>query len=101
MLRETVYTMIVAIGFYSPQGRNAKLETSVLGHIFSNFYIRVTFTAELTAVNLLSSAGVVTAAGVSRAVVASGEPAWVLRVGSMWPVVCLQLLKVSHSLHIA
>ena len=54
MLRETVYTRIVAIGFYSPQGRNAKLKTSVLGHIFFNFYIRMTFTSELTAVNLLS-----------------------------------------------
>ena len=54
MLWETVYTRIVALGFDSKQGRNAKLRPSVLRHIFSNLYIRMTFTAELTAVNLLS-----------------------------------------------
>ena len=48
------YTRIVAIGFYSTQGRTAKLKPSELGHIFSNFYIRTTFTTKLTAMNLLS-----------------------------------------------
>ena len=51
MLRGNVYTRIVAFGFYSTQGRNAKLRPSVLRHIFSNFYIAMTFTAELSTVS--------------------------------------------------
>ena len=49
---ESIYTGIVAIGFYLTQGSTAKVRLSVLRH----FYIRMTFTTELhSSVNLLSN----------------------------------------------